>query len=107
MKINAGRVLLALMLLTLSLAACGGDQPPPTIAPTAERSTESENEPIDTETESEPAIPAEDPTAEAPAAAEPESSGWCGVSAPARRAPFGVAAGALMLAFALRHRRRG
>ena len=80
MKINAGRVLLALMLLTLSLAACGGDQPPPTIVPTAERSTESENEPIDTETESEPAIPAEEPTAEAPAvptetteAAMPES----------------------------------
>ncbi|MFN2138863.1 MAG: amidase family protein [Candidatus Promineifilaceae bacterium] len=64
MKINTGRFLLALMLLMLSLAACGGDDSPPTTVPSDEPITESEEDIAETETESNPTVTAADPTVE-------------------------------------------
>ncbi|NCF68683.1 MAG: META domain-containing protein, partial [Chloroflexi bacterium] len=73
--ICAGSYLLVLIPFMLLLAACGGDEPPQTIVPSNEQTTESEEDTVETAEELEPTVSEEDSTAEPTAVpAEPTAT---------------------------------
>jgi amidase len=73
--ICAGSYLLVLLPFMLLLAACGGDEPPQTIVPSNEQTTESEEDTVETAEELEPTVSEEDSTAEPTAVpAEPTAT---------------------------------